>query len=80
MLMGEKTVGPSLEAAPETRLWQAVILNAVEDWVSGPLRTKRQAEAYLFGDGTDFPRVCESAGMSADRLRSQLKKLGQRAA
>jgi hypothetical protein len=71
----EKTLGMELDTVPETRLWQAVILSAVEDWVSGGLRTKREAEAYLFDDETDFPRVCESAGMNAQRLRSRLKRL-----
>jgi hypothetical protein len=59
----------------ETRLWQAVILSAVEDWVFGGLRTQQEAERYLFDDQLDFPRVCESAGMDVDRLRSKLKKL-----
>lgn len=71
----DSTMGMRVETVPETRLWQAVILSAVEDWVSGGLRTKREAEAYLFGDKTDFPRVCESAGMNVDRLRSRLKRL-----
>jgi hypothetical protein len=71
------TLGMELDTAPETRLWQAVILSAVEDWVSGGLRAKRAAEAYLFGDQTDFPLVCESAGMNVDRLRSRLKRLQQ---
>jgi hypothetical protein len=71
----ESTLGTELDTAPEMRLWQAVILSAVEDWVSGGLRTKRAAEAYLFNDQTDFPRVCESAGMNVDRLRSRLKRL-----
>jgi hypothetical protein len=65
----------SAPVRPETRLWQAVILSAVEDWVSGRLRTKREAEVYLFEDEIDFPQVCESAGMDADRLRSRLKKM-----
>jgi hypothetical protein len=71
----ESTLGMEVETAPETRLWQAVILSAVEDWVSGRLRAKRDAERYLFEDDVDFPRVCESAGMNVDRLRSRLKKL-----
>ena len=66
------------ESTAETRLWQAVILHAVEDWVSGGLRTKREAELYLFEDQVDFPRVCESAGMDVSRLRSRLKKLRDR--
>jgi hypothetical protein len=74
------TVGMEVETSPETRLWQAVILSAVEDWVSGGLRTKRLAEAYLFEDQTDFPRVCESAGMNPDRLRGRLKKMREQSA
>jgi hypothetical protein len=71
----ESRLGMELDTAPETRLWQAVILSAVEDWVSGGMRSKREAEVYLFEDKTDFPRVCESAGMNVDRLRSRLKRL-----
>jgi hypothetical protein len=71
----ESTLGMEVETAAETRLWQAVILSAVEDWVSGRLRTKREAEIYLFEDQVDFPRVCESAGMDVQRLRSRLRKL-----
>jgi hypothetical protein len=65
------------DAVPETRLWQAVIVSAVQDWMSGGLRTKHEAERYIFEDQVDFPRVCESAGMDADRLRSRLRKLRQ---
>jgi hypothetical protein len=64
-----------LETAPEMRLWRAVIASAVEDWVSGPVRTKREAESYLFDDESDFPLVCESAGLNADLLRSRLKRM-----
>ena len=74
----ESTLGMELDAAPETRLWQAVILSAVQDWVSGKLRDKRAAEAYLFDDQTDFPLVCESAGMDVGRLRSRMKRLRAR--
>jgi hypothetical protein len=74
----ESELEMDVETTAETRLWQAVILSAVEDWVSGGLRTKREAEIYLFEDQVDFPRVCESAGMDADRLRSRLKKLRDR--
>ena len=64
-----------IDTEPETRLWQAVILSAVEDWVSGALRIRREAEYYLFEDKIDFPLVCESAGMDLERLRSRLRKL-----
>ena len=35
------------EALPEANLWQAVIASTIKDWLTGPLRQKRQAEAYL---------------------------------
>jgi hypothetical protein len=71
----DSTQGVERESGRETRLWQAVILSAVQDWVSGGLRTQREAEAFLFNDEIDFPVVCESAGMDADCLRSRLKRL-----
>jgi hypothetical protein len=76
----DSTLGMERETGGETRLWQAVILSAVEDWVSGGLRTQREAEAFLFNDNTDFPLVCESAGMNVNRLRSQLKRLKDQSA
>jgi hypothetical protein len=75
MVIEETTLRPELETSPEIRLWQAVILSAVEDWISGGLRTKRQAEAYLFEDNADFCIVCESAGMNPEALRSRLNRL-----
>ncbi len=67
--------GGHVDAGPETRLWQAVILSAVQDWIAGPARDRQKAEAYLFRDEVDFPRVCQSAGMDASRLRTRLKRL-----
>jgi hypothetical protein len=62
-------------AIPEKRLWQAVIVTVIQEWISGPLRSKRQAEEYLFQDQEDFPAVCQSAGMDVDRLRAKLNRL-----
>jgi hypothetical protein len=59
----------------EMRLWQAVIVTTIQEWISGPLRSKRQAEEYLFQDQKDFPAVCQSAGLDADRLRAKLNRL-----
>jgi len=64
----EETVG-------ETRLWQAVVVRVIQDWMSGPLRQKRNAEHYLFDDNTNFAVVCESAGLNADDLRARLTKI-----
>lgn len=59
----------------EVRLWQAVIVTAIQEWVSGPLRLKREAEEFLFRDQRDFPMVCQSAGFDVGRLRSKLERL-----
>jgi hypothetical protein len=64
----------------ELRLWQAVIVSAIQEWLHGPLRQKRQAEEYLFRDNSDFPRVCQSAGMDVHHLRAKLTRLKLQAA
>lgn len=63
------------DAQVEKRLWQAVIVSTIQEWISGPLRYKRIAEEYLFQDRSDFPLVCQSAGLDVDRLRQQLIRL-----
>jgi hypothetical protein len=59
----------------EVRLWQAVVVRAIQDWMSGHLRQKRQAEHYLFDDNADFESVCQSAGLNADDLRARLTRM-----
>ncbi|MFZ0883168.1 MAG: hypothetical protein WAN14_07200 [Candidatus Acidiferrales bacterium] len=59
----------------ETRLWQAVVVSTIQEWISGPLRKKREAEEYLFQDPKDFPLVCQSAGLDVDQLRAKLTRL-----
>jgi hypothetical protein len=66
------------DATPETRVWQAVILQTVEEWIHGPARLSLRAERYLFSDNTDFPMVCQSAGMDMGRLRAGLERIRQR--
>jgi hypothetical protein len=63
------------DSAAEVRLWQAVILSTIREWISGPLRRKREAERYLFDDRTDFAYVCEAAGMNLGHLRGRLGRL-----
>ncbi len=58
----------------ESRLWQAVIVSTIQEWIWGPLRLKRKAEEYLFKD-SDFQVVCQSAGMDVDQLRAKLTRL-----
>jgi hypothetical protein len=65
-------------ATAEARVWQAVILQTIEEWLHGPLRRSLQAESYLFTDNVDFPMVCEQAGMDVGRLRSGLNRIRNR--
>ena len=71
---------PASDAAPETRLWLAVVTDVVQDWLHGPLRVRREVEGYLFGDKLDFPEVCARAGLDSSVLRTKLMRLRQRAA
>ena len=65
----------TMKVVPEHRLWSAVILTTVQEWLSGPLRLSRRAEQYLFHDEKDFLLVCQSAGMDPSRLRGQLGRM-----
>ena len=40
----------NIEVVAEQRVWTAVIARTVEEWISGPLRSQREAESYLFTD------------------------------
>lgn len=62
----------------EQRLWTAVIVNAVEDWLSGTLRDKREAQKFLFEDSEDFQQVCAGAGIDPSSFRSKLLRIGRR--
>jgi hypothetical protein len=63
------------EVEGEQRVWLAVIARTVEEWVSGPLRARMEAEDYLLNDKVDFETVCEAAGLNASTLRSKLLRL-----
>ena len=54
------------------KLWQAVIDNAIAEWVRGPEQHKRKAEYFLFEDEDDFPFVCQSAGLNPGAVRESL--------
>jgi hypothetical protein len=60
------------------KLWRAVIASTVEEWVSGPLRKKREAEQFLFDDNQDYRTVCYSAGINPENLRGRLEKIRTR--
>lgn len=68
----------AVDGLSEKRLWQAVLVTTIREWMSGPLRRQRQAEEYLFRDQKDFQAVCKSAGMDPDRLRAKLNRVRSR--
>jgi hypothetical protein len=67
-----------VEESAEQKLWRAVIACTVEEWVSGPLRQKREAEQFLFCDNQDYRTVCFSAGINPEHLRGRLEKIRSR--
>jgi hypothetical protein len=60
---------------PEIRVWRAVIARTIQEWISGSLTRKREAEQYLFDDNRDFRLVCGSAGIDSGKLRARLRLL-----
>jgi hypothetical protein len=80
--MGESVLKQKItteqETVGEVRLWQAVLVRAIEEWMSGPAREQRQAEHYLFHDKSDFALVCQSAGLNPDDLRARLTRIRNR--
>jgi hypothetical protein len=67
-----------IEETAEQKLWRAVIARTVEEWVSGPLRRKREAEQFLFTDSDDYRAVCLSAGINPEDLRGRLERIRSR--
>ncbi len=65
------------EVMAERRLWTAVIVHAVQDWLSGTLREKREAQRFLFGENSDFKEVCACAGIDPSSFRSRLLRAGR---
>lgn len=59
----------------ETPLRRGVITRTIQDWVSIPLRLKREAERHLFENTADLSLVCSSAGISVMKLRTCLNKV-----
>jgi hypothetical protein len=58
-----------------TALWRGVIARAIKDWLSKPLRPKREAERYLFENSVGLSLVCASAGIDVLKLRTCLNKV-----
>ncbi len=68
----ERLLATEPKLTTETLLWRGVIARTIQDWVSKPLRPKREAERYLFENSADLSLVCSSAGIDVGRLRTRL--------
>jgi len=66
------------ESIGERRLWTAVVVMAVEDWRNGTLRSRQEAQRFLFENDNDFSTVCASAGLDPSSLRAKLLRIGHR--
>jgi hypothetical protein len=64
------------ELISERRLWTAVLVHEVEDWRSGTLRARREAQDFLFNNDKDFETVRSSAGLDWSDFRVRLSKIG----
>ena len=71
-MIREMALANAQEMTAETLLWRGVIAMTIQDWLSKPLRTKREAERYLFENSADLSLVCASAGIDVGRLRTRL--------
>src|SRR5271154_5247386 len=65
------------EMISERRLWTAVLVNAVEDWRTGTLRARREAQDFLFNTDKDLEMVCSGAGLDWSDFRTRLLKVGK---
>ena len=71
-MASERLLAAEQELKTETLLWRGVIARTIQDWLSKPLRPKREAERYLFENSSDLSSVCSSAGIDVGRLRTRL--------
>jgi hypothetical protein len=68
------------ECLAERQLWIAVLTMAVEDWRSGTLRMRREAQKFLFENHDDYQHVCASAGVDPSGFRGSLLRIGKKIA
>ena len=74
-MIREMALATELDLTAETLLWRGVISRTIQDWLSKPLRPKREAERYLFENSADLSLVCSSAGINVLKLRACLNKV-----
>ena len=74
-MIKEMALANRQERTTETTLWRGVIARTIQDWLSAPLRTKCQAEGYLFENSADLSLVCGLAGINVKHMRTCLNKV-----
>jgi hypothetical protein len=74
-MVREKILATKLELMTATGLWRGVIARTIQDWLSKSLRTKHEAERYLFENSADLSLVCAAAGIDILKLRTSLNKV-----
>jgi hypothetical protein len=74
-MIREMALATESKMTAETLLWRGVIARTIQDWVSKPLRPKREAERFLFENSADLLVVCSSAGIGVLKLRTCLNKV-----
>jgi hypothetical protein len=60
----------------EKKLWQGVILQAVEDALNRQLRkTRKEAANWILNRDPDFEFACDCAGVDSDAIRKGFLEL-----
>jgi hypothetical protein len=74
-MMREMAFATEQDLTTEKLLWRGVIARTVQDWLSASMRSKCEAERYLFQNSADLSLVCDLAGLNVGYLRSCLNKV-----
>ena len=74
-MIKEMALANRQERTTENLLWRGVIAKTIEEWLSAPLRSKLEAERYLFENSADLSLVCGLAGITVGYLRKCLNKV-----
>ena len=74
-MIREMALAKRQERTTENLLWRGVIARTIQEWLSAPLRSKLEAERYLFENSADLSLVCELAGINVGYLRTRLNNV-----
>src|SRR5271169_2096522 len=61
----------------ERNLWVAILLQALDDWQTGTLRRRKEAERFIFHCESDFAAVCRGAGLDPACVLAKLQRIKQ---